>query len=395
MAKSILTTLTAYDYRDLKQTYSEKNIINQTNGNEYVIDAATTTNIKDINDKSMSVNVNPLNGGSRAWCWAYGSGGAHGIFVGEDIEVREEYYMHSGSITIETDQVITDTNTIAISLSIEYDKYHTDKDIVSKSNYTGSNSVYKQIMTSENKQNDSLLTAMDKLPYENAVIRVARGDLFGARFWFDELKCNYGFPSNTISYKCKKLSNEHIQITIYYNICTWWGKSWAEAGKWSQSNSADLWVAKRLNFSVSANTVTAREIEFNYSRDDELDYGNAKGKNYPIESNEFLQTDENQGMTDRQSYTLSKQIFNAFDQDRTIVSFTLLNCERYEIDNEYRYLKAEDLICIKDENDEYLNNEDVNGNQTPAIFEVIKTRPKWDGSFSMEVTCRKIDMTTL
>ena len=125
-----------------------------------------------------------------------------------------------------------------------------------------------------------------------------------------------------------------------------------------------------------------------------MDYGNAKGKNYPIESNEFLQTDENLGEKQRQSYTISQQIFNAFDQDRTIVSFLLLNCERYEIDNEYRYLKAEDLIYIKDENDEYLNNEDASGNQTPAVFEIIKTRPVWDGTFSMEVVCRKIDMTT-
>lgn len=394
MARKIITTLTAYDYKNLKQTYSEKNIINQTNGNEYVIDAASTTNITDINDKSLSVSINPLNGGSRAYCWAYGDGEAKGIFVGEKIQAREEYYKHYGTIVIETDQVITDTNSIAIGLTIDYDKYHSNSDVVSGSNYAGSNSVYKQIMTSGNKQNDGLLTATDKLPYENAVMRLARGDLFGARFWFDEYKFNYGFPSNSISYRCKKLSNDHYQITITYNICTWWGKNWAEAGKWSQSNNATLWVARKLNFSVTANTVTAREIEFNYSRDDEMDYGNAKGKNYPIESNEFLQTDENLGEQDRQSYTLSQQIFNAFDQDRTIVSFTLLNCERYEIGNEYRYLKAEDLIYIKDENDEYLNNEDASGNQTPAVFEIIKTRPVWDGTFSMEVTCRKIDMTT-
>lgn len=394
MARKIITTLTAYDYKNLKQTYSEKNIINQTNGNEYIIDAATTTNITDINDKSLSISINPLNGGSRAYCWSYGEGEAKGIFVSQKIQAREEYYMHSGTIVIETDQVITDTNNIAIGLTIEYDKYHSNSDIVSSDNYTGSNSVYKQIMTNGNKQNDGSLTATDKLPYENSIIRVARGDLFGARFWIDEYKANYGFPSNSISYRCKKLSNDHYQITIYYNICTWWGKNWAEAGKWSQSNSATLWVARKLNFSVTANTVTAREIEFNYSRDDEKNYGNAKGKNYPIESNEFLQTDENLGEQDRQSYTLSQQIFNAFDQDRTIVSFTLLNCERYEIGNEYRYLKAEDLIYIKDENDEYLNNEDASGNQTPAVFEIIKTRPVWDGAFSMEVTCRKIDMTT-
>ena len=88
MAKSILTTLTAYDYKDLKQTYSEKNIINQTNGNEYVIDVATTQQITDINDKSQEIAISPLNM-SYSLSAQYMEACIRGIFAKQYIQGRD------------------------------------------------------------------------------------------------------------------------------------------------------------------------------------------------------------------------------------------------------------------------------------------------------------------
>lgn len=393
MAKSILTTLTAYDYKDLKQTYSEKNIINQTNGNEYVIDVATTQQITDINDKSQEIAISPLNM-SYSLSAQYMEVCIRGIFAKQYIQGRDEAISNYISLSIETDEIITDTNNISVGLTIYYNKYHADGDYINGTNMSSRKPVYNQIYKSQYKTNDSLLTATEKLPYSHSEL-VGRNIAWTDR-WNSGENLDMTPPANRLNVKCQKLSNDHFKITVSGWVCTWWGYNYSKADKWGQrGNNATLLAAEKIGLTISANTVEAREIEFVYSRDDELDYGNAIGKNYLIESNEFMQTDENLGETYRQSYKTSKQIFDAYDQDRTIVSFTLLNCEKYNVNGKYRYLQAEDLIYIKDENDEYISDElNANGEQIASVFEVIKTRPVWDGSFSMEVTCRKIDMTT-
>lgn len=395
MPRSVITTLTAYDYKDLKQENSEKNIINQTFGDEYIIDLAQTTNLVDINSASTEFNITPLGGGNYIHGYEYQMGRASGIFVHQDLYSRNEYYRHSGSFTIETDEIITDTNSIAAKLTLEYDKYRDDNDNhLTGSNYNGALSTYKSIYSSTYKTNSSKLSAITNLPYETSGMHVATFKLI----WEFDGTTQYlseNFPKNSISYSVKKLQNDHYQITVYYNIVTWWGKSWAEGDKWGQSKSCDLWVATKLKFALTANTVSAREVEFEYSRDDSQNYSNAVGKNYNIDSNEFIQTDENKNPAEKTSYKLSNEIFNAFDTDRAIVSFTLLNCEKYLIDGEYRYLRSEDLIYIQDENDELISDEiNANGELVPSVFEIIKTRPIWDGTFAMEVVCRKVDMTT-
>lgn len=393
MPRSVITTLTAYDYKDLKQENSEKNIINQTFGDEYIIDLAQTTNITDINDASTEFNITPLGGGNYVNGYEYQSGRAQGIFVGQSLYSRNEYYRHSGSFTIETDEIITDTNSIAVKLTLEYDKYRDENDNhLSDSNYSSYLSAYKSIYSNVYKTNTSKLNATTNLPYETGGMRIITFSLFGIG---ETQMLSENYPTNYISYRVKKLANDHYQITVYYNVVTWWGKSWAEGDKWGQSKSCDLWVATKLKFTLTANTVSAREVEFEYARDESQNYSNAVGKNYNIDSNEFIQTDENTSPAQRTSYALSNEIFNAFDTDRAIVSFTLLNCEKYLIDGEYRYLRSEDLIYIQDENDELISDEiNANGELVPSVFEIIKARPIWDGTFSMEIVCRKVDMTT-
>lgn len=396
MPRSVITTLTAYDYKDLKQENSEKNIINQTFGDEYIIDLAQTTNLTDINSASTEFNITPLNGGDYVYGYEYQSASASGIFVGQTMYSRNEYYRHSGSFTIETDEIITDTNSIAVKLTLEYDKYRdSNSNHLTGSNYSSYLSAYKSIYSNTYKTNTSKLNATTNLPYETSGMKVITFSLFGAEISSVTEKLSENYPQNSISYRVKKLQNDHYQITVYYNIVTWWGKSWAQGDKWGQSSNCDLWVVTKLKFALTANTVSAREVEFEYARDDSQNYSNAIGKNYNIDSNEFIQTDENASPSSRTSYALSNEIFNAFDTDRAIISFTLLNCEKYLIDGEYRYLRSEDLIYIQDENDELISDEiNANGELVPSVFEIIKTRPIWDGTFAMEVVCRKVDMTT-
>ena len=395
MPRSVITTLTAYDYKDLKQENSEKNIINQTFGDEYIIDLAQTTNITDINSASTEFDITPLGGGNYVNGYEYQSGRAQGIFVGQSLYSRNEYYRHSGSFTIETDEIITNTNSIAVKLTLEYDKYHDTSNHLTSSNYNSALSAYKTIYANAYKTNTSKLNATTNLPYETSGMKIVTFGLFGLEISSQTAYLSENYPRNSISYSVKKLANDHYQITVYYNIVTWWGKSWAQGDKWGQSSTSDLWVATKLKFALTANTVSAREVEFEYARDESQNYSNAVGKNYNIDSNEFIQTDENTSPAQRTSYALSNEIFNAFDTDRAIVSFTLLNCEKYLIGGEYRYLRSEDLIYIQDENDELISDEiNANGELVPSVFEIIKARPIWDGTFSMEIVCRKVDMTT-
>lgn len=396
MSRTILTTITPFDYKDLKQSYSEKNIINQTSGNEYVIDLASTKVIKDINDKSTDVSIAPLGGGKYVDGWSYSEGCVRGIFAKQYIQARDEWYYSYFSLSIETDEIITDVNGVSAGMTLYYDKYYSNGDYVDGNNMSSYLSVYKQIMTDGNKQNnDGLLVASEKLPYEHSVLEY-RPIAFIDTGLNKRHETIGGFPANKLTIKCQKLANDHFKITITGYVCTWWGYNYSKADKWGQrGNHATLLAVKKIGLTISANTVQSREIEFNYARDDEKNYGNAKGKNYEIESNEFMQTDENQGSTTRQSYKTSKKIFDAYSQDRTIVSFTLLNCEKYKIGTELRYIQAEDLIYIQDENQQLISD-DVNasGNLTPSVFEVIKARPYWEGTFMIDIICRKIDTSS-
>lgn len=393
MARTVLTTITPFDYKDLKQTYSEKNIINQTSGDEFVIDLASTRSITDVNDKPAEVSIVPFSG-SYTLGASYMSATIRGIFAKQHMQCRDEYMRVYVSCSIETDEIIVDTKNIAVGMTIYYDKYHANGDYVTGSNMSSSSSVYRQIMTDGNKQNSDLLAASEKLPYEHSTME-GRHIAWTDR-WNSGDSIGGAFPSNSLTVRCQKLANDHFKITVSGWVCTWWGYNYTKADKWAQrANNATLLVARKLAFNISANIVEEREIEFTYARDDEKDYGNAKGKNYEIESNEFMQTDENLGDSQRQSYKTSKQIFDAFDQDRTIITFTLLNCEKYLIDGNYRFLKAEDYIYVQDENGELISDEiNANGDLVPSVFEIIKTRPIWDGTFSMEVVCKKVDMTT-
>lgn len=394
MPRTILTTLTAYDYRDLQQRYSEKNIINQTNGQEYIIGTASKTNLTDVHGRSTSFSVANVTSWTIAdynaseGDWYNNAGQRYHWYL------REEWIRTSGSFVIETDQIIVDKNSISINYQLKYDDYLDEHaEPFYASTYDSNYAEYVGIRYPNWKQNTNYLIADEELPYEHSTAETHRN---WWEFWAgaDTLTASSKFPTNSISYNVTKLSNNNYSITCNYSIVTWWGFNYIKGTPAGLRESRErVFDTREIEFTVTANTVEAKEVEFNYARPVAL-LGGAQGKNYEIASNEFLQTDEDTSPSQRQSAAVSSEIFDKFDTDRTLVSFVLLNCEKYVVDNETRYLRAEDLIYIKDENGEYLMDDDVaTGNQTPSVFEVIKTRPIWNGSFEMEVTCRKVDMT--
>lgn len=387
----ILTTITARDYSNLRQTYSEKNIINQTTGTEYVIDVAKATPITDTLGRPTDFNITPLDGGTKAKVWASKKELAPftEALIFEGTSAREEYYSVVDTFSIQPDQVIDDINTLSIKLTIDYDKYVAEGQLVNDTNFDNADtSVFYSIMTEENKENkDGYLTAEMQMPFEHS--KFIRPPTYN-------LSAN--FPLSYIWPSIGKTEDGNYQLTLKHETVTYWGYNVIESVllpglKFSTKHTNTLLVARVLHFKLSANTVTERSLDFNYTRtlnDNQLTIG----KTYEMGTNEFLQTEELADVQTRQSYQLSQEIFNKFDTDRPLISFLLLNCEKYLIGGNYRYLRAEDLIYIKDENDEYIGTETTeDGDLIAGVFEVIKTRPVWAGSYQMEVTCRQIDMT--
>ena len=313
-----------------------------------------------------------------------------------EINVRNEAVVSEGTVAIETDQMIANPNSVGVSWEIKYDHYYDDDYFLTLNDASSEYVVYDQIEESQYKQNgNGYLTTNFTLPQnaasaantplgiETYKIAQCRGE--GIAGW-------EGISNKRVI----KLANDNYRIQFDYRFVTWWGYNRISATKIRGiiEQTATLYAARQIDFTISANTVEASEMEFTYKSTVPL-LGGAQGKNYEIASNEFLQTDERTSPNQRKSAIVSNEIFDKFDTDRTLVSFVLLNCEKYVVGNEERYLRAEDLIYIKDENGEFLSDDDLaTGEQTPSVFEIIKTRPIWNGSFEMEVTCRKVDMTT-
>lgn len=382
----VITTITARDYSNLKQVYSEKNIVNSTSGNEYIIETSNATNVPNIDGTPVNVQIPELKEGDTALAWASKAVGLTSATSGTKLYLREEFNTYLDDIVIETDKIIENINSISIKLRISYDKYVNNAFLVNDSNRAGNITVFSGLISEEYKENkDGYLIAENALPFEHGV---AKGTLSG------DVTASSSFPPNNWSITSNKLSNGNYQIVITPRIVTWWGKNNSEykAFGGGATDTNTLLVARVLNFTITANTVTERQVEFNYKRELSA-FESTQGKNYPINGNEFLQTENEAEIEDKQSYILSQEIFSKFDTDRTILSFLLLNCEKYWVDGEQRYLQAEDLIYIQDENDQYIGTETTSEGEIPGIFEVIKTRPIWDGTFTMEVTCRRIDMT--
>lgn len=356
---NILTTLTARDYSDLRQENSEKNIINQTFGDEYIIDTSQSITLTDMYERDTEFPIVPLNGNGLAYPYDFTAEEISRVFARVYLALKNEYFFHQGSFTIETDTVISDPNSIAVSLVLEYDQYHLDgnsgginpTNLVNATNCNSNISAYEEMYNERYKTNgDTRLTAETNLPYSTSEIKLTIPIFGGEQKSYSLSKA---FPQTFINTDIKKVNvegGEHYQITVRYGVCTWWGKNYHETNVYATTSSADLMVVKKLNFKITANTVSARNSEFTYTRSIGSTYSNAVGKNYDIDSNEFIQTDEATYWADRTSAQISNEIFDAFDTDRSVVSFILLNCDKYLVNGEERYLKSEDLIYIEDEN---------------------------------------------
>lgn len=385
---AVVATLSASDYANFTQKYSDKNIINNIYGKEYVIlktDSHELTTLSGDNPKEVEVNVSDI---SRRL-----SGSAYRKSIAGPLYNRTEEGYIRGRFIIKTDEVVADPNSVSVSVNVEYDRYEKNDDIINSSNFDSEKLIYTSIINSQNKKNTEPLLRDGGV--ERAVAVFYR-TLFG--FEYDKERLEENDYEGKVTKKILKNADGTLDIVVDYKILVW-----------SAANSQTLeivfaipvgsnilaFLAKKITFTVKSNTVETTELEFQYNIDDFIENSEAAratAKTYQMETNEFLQTEETSDPTDRMSYKIASQVFDAFDKNRPIITFDLLNCEKYKIGDRERYLESGDQIMVLDEFGQYIGEElDENGELIPGVFEIIKVENKWNGSYHKIVTAKQIN----
>lgn len=392
---AIKTTLTAKDYTGLKQEYSEKNIINNIFGQEYIITSSESMELNSTsgeNPKVLEFAYNKLPSGSRLDERSFATGT---VGWGQQRWLRVEDRYYRGSFYFQTEDVINNLNSLTVSLNVEYDNYQKngfDGNILNGNNYDSNDIVFHSLNSEDLKTNNN-----GKLSQDGGVPKLT-AKLTGVGLG--------GFGQNTESstenrsYIRKKASQSNgvFTITVDFNILIW-----------SASNTVDvnfigviddryyLNSATKATFTVKANTVNTEELEFKYNIDEfnpNADASRLSAKTYEMVTNEFLQTKVEEEDDVKTSYLLSNQVFDAYDKNRPLITFQLLNCKKYDDPNTgyKRYLQSEDLIQLEDVNKQMIGEEfDEEGNMIADTFEIVKVENVWNGSFNKIISCVKIN----
>lgn len=387
---AIVTTLNASDYSNFSQKYSDKNIINNIYGKEYIITRAGLHELSTISgEQPKIIYVNKDNiSFRRTYSWGHGN-------LWKDIYNRVEEGYISGRFEIKTDEIITDFKWLTVDFKVEYDRYETSDNIINGDNYDSGKLIYTPIAIADNKKNETPLSSREKITRAESTftryflgLEVGSGkDVYSAKQY-----------DGKISKKIVKNPDGTITIIVDYKILVW-----------SAANATGIelvlgipytwnvlaFLANKITLSVRANTIETKEIEFQYNIDDFIENSEASrtvAKTYEMETNEFLQTEETSDPTDRMSYKIAHQVFDAFDKNRPIITFDLLNCEKYKIGDKERYLESGDQIMVLDQFGQYIGEElNENGELIPGVFEIIKVENKWNGSYHKVVTAKQIN----
>lgn len=392
--------LTGKDYENLNIKYSDLNIVKNVYGQEYLI---TETDIQNFEVESGNLNLtdndyvisNKTSIYPTAMRW-------QNPFGGEFWLRNEDLYMY-GTCIASVKDVIYDTNSLSVLPQIKYRKYRMRDDnfsIINNSNYNSWSLLYENIRREEfAQQNESgyLFDTDTIIPYDKCEYGIQI--IFAGIFGNVDTKTISVNPLQEI-YNIKILSVSEEEGTIIqfdYRMLIWHGFNTGEIQTFGafRENYWNLYVAKNIDFIVQGKSINTISNSFQYMTRDSQSF--STDESYTLETNELMQYRPNQITEDKLSYKVSAKILNGMDTNRQIISFNLLNVNKYNfetkngsIDN--RYLDVGDLIKIKDENDNWVGEYiDANGDSQISYFEIIKMQNKWNGSYYKEIVARQVD----
>lgn len=447
-----ITEITKDQYRDLECYIGRKNLITKVTGNEYKIDTASETTFsegtfsftpEELANKSTNVTYETLyktkDKSSESWAvrWLYA-----------DHYLRTECYVMKGTLRFNiTNTLITDIKSVRTSYSLKHKTYNTDRRKVNSGNYKSSSRVFSSMRSwalrpsstrgeSETDATESDATITGCLPLENSKTKgltpnFSTPNLSMPNQVFDltfESKDRYFLTQDTelvkdkqyykkitkITYKETKFFGITIKVPIYSysyeevsspvasELSTYYQE--CEAGKFCyqfkldyqiilstgfHTDSYDFWgnmshwntfhEISKIDITTKGLTVTEEEV------------GREVGKGTKVldlQTNELMQS--SMGVEESMFDRVARQIISAYSDNRVLVKFKLINNKLMNIDGEERYLRAGDVVKIKDGHDKYIKSYSSGDTEIGSDFEIIKISNKFEGFFYREVTAKEI-----
>ena len=387
--------ITGKDYANFNTTFSDLNIIRSAKGGEYLVDGASSVSFNIVGNDIINdngeiyperhfINSMPKKFGgflakSEDYYW--------GLI---NLTYRKELGYISGQVVAHTTDVIYDSNSIGVDVSVQYDRYQVkNNNILYKNNAYENTFVYSLIYDSSNLSDENKdLQAQWSLP--NDPVRYwNKANIFHHHYSEFNLDNNQ-YVSNA---RITSVSENGTTVQVDFKFLIWSGHNDLTANPFSSDSTLFLDVANKIILSIKANTIETQENKFDYTSLDSQSFNTDEA--YELESNELLQYTKDQPAEERMSYNLSSKIFDKTNINRQIVSFDLLKVEKYTfIDNSgnetSRYLQSRDKIKITDENGKWFGAyNDSNGKEIVPFFEIVKCENKWNGKFYKHIVCKQ------
>lgn len=380
------------DYVDLDETLSDKNIINTIDGKEYVITKIEGTQLdtRSINPETTSkiFSSSPFTNDTAKYngnliVYSNLATAGNWLFEADRDWARSETLYFSGSYEFTTEEVIVDENSISCSFNINYTKskagnlYNDMYNVMNRTQFFGHLFQFPHIV----QEGDDNLSTNEFLPAQQGTAI--------AQFLWAKAEAVAPMPSAREYCEAKIINKTASSTTIRvsYRFKIWAG--------WTTDNQQNNTVLSVNNITINtvANTVDTDEVHFSYQTD-LVDVE----KKYELETNELFQVQSTDPIEDRLSYQTYEKITSSYDTDRRIITFTLLNpikveindATKYEIgETKERYIDVDDEFNIKDEHSEWI----LNNAGGIAVFKVIQCNPIWNGSYQKRITAIMLDDT--
>ena len=382
------------DYTDLSETLSEKNIINTVEGKEYEVVTLedTSLNEKTINPETVSRifktydlsdntgNMPKYNGDLQV---RFADAWLKNIFGGVVDEgfPRTEALFIAGTYEFDTEEVLSDINSVACKFTINYDKVKTNNITRDRQKITGQTAFFSyQYPISEDQeyvQRGLIGEQNEFLPAENAE------EIVTALFAKETYKVSAPYRREYCEVEKVTKTADGYKVKIKYCFRIWGGWTLDTTGS-RHFNEGIVLSVNFINITTVATTVDVAEIPFFYQNE----LVNTERK-YELETNELFQANSEDLEQDRLSYKTYQKIVEAYDTDRRIITFDLLNpikqtindSEKFEAGREEsRYLDTDDEFDIYDEHNVFM-----------GTFKVLQGNPIWDGSYHKRITAILVD----
>lgn len=424
--------ITKNQYKDLECYIGRKNLITKVTGKEYKIDTMNETTFQ---EGSFTLTPNELSSKSSASSFVLikstkdkSSEGWWLRTFGHNHFLREECYYLKGSYYFNiTNSLISDLSSVKLTFQIHYNKYTSSSHVVGDWNYKSNDRTFTSMRNWGNRpsesrgENSDNATEYDSstsgiIPHSSAktsgltpnfstptlsipnqafnlvfiskdrYFKTLDNKIFSTKTYYTKNGNNYVAVSSPTS---SNLNNYYekcedgkfcYQYRVDYLLVVSTGHNDLNVNFWgTDSYWNEFFEVVNVDIKVKGLTVKSEELAKEYGKGT---------KTLELQTNEFMQSP----ITDTENMfdNVARQIVEAYKDNRILCKFKLLNNQILTINGVQRYLRAGDVIKIRDEHDKYIKSFENNGVEIGCDFEIIKADCKYEGFFYREIVAKEI-----